>query len=138
MNPNSNDRLSPEEATQAVLKGSGHLKVAVSVAVAGHQACLMDMAERLFSEVVERGWSFDADGQWRRIEEVGSHRSAPEMARLFVEALVVRKDRTVVKAIERKAHEVVPEARRIKMLVEVLYAHGGGVKASGEVVHPVS
>ncbi len=58
------------------------------------------------------------------------------MARLFVEALAVRRDKTVAKALEARSRELLPEARRLEILVRILYEHGGGIRPAGEVVPP--
>lgn len=136
MERNGSAVLTREEAIRQVSEARGSFKVALSMAVSTRQACLTAMTERLFQAVYERGWSFDADGEWRRLDEPGSHRTPEEMSRLFFESLVVRQDRSLVKAMERKAHDLVPESQRLQMLVEVLYDHGGGVDASGSVIPP--
>lgn len=140
--------LSLEQALELVPRFEATEKVALSGAVARDPEAFLDMARRLFERVEAAGWSFDvaapdrggasdlAAEAWRRLDGPGTHRTADQMARRFREVLLERRDKPVAKAMEERAYALVPERDRLAMLVEILYARGGGLDAHGKVVPP--
>lgn len=128
--------INKEEAISIAKDASGSFKVSLSMAVTRNESAFKRWLALVFAKVYEEGWSFDKDGVWRKIEEVGDHRDIQEMILLFYESIFVRRDKQVSKTMEAKVKELIPEVERVKMFLEVLYEHGGGIDSSGNVFAP--